>query len=164
MNWSDRKSKQTGARLLSIDHIPSQQHAGASQVQICKDCCTQCHTEIEAADQTCSLALSHCIDIGLASPGTVPKAPGAWQGRHYTSDFLIIIIIITVIIIMIIIAFKGAIQDFFTISSQRRELSPTRTLKWPRRNRVKSTCNTSSADHKEVSCYVPLGTKGQLSY
>ena len=32
---------------------------------------------------------------------------------------------------MIIIAFKGAIRDFFTISSQRRELSPTRTLKWP---------------------------------
>ena len=25
---------------------------------------------------------------------------------------------------------------FFTISSQRRELSPTRTLKWPGRNRV----------------------------
>ena len=52
---------------------------------------------------------------------------------------------------------------FFTISSQRRELSPTRTLKWPRRNRVQITCNTSSADHVQVSCYVP-GTKGQLSY
>ena len=36
---------------------------------------------------------------------------------------------------------------FFTISSQRRELSPTRTLKWPRRNRVQITCNTSSAYH-----------------
>ena len=47
---------------------------------------------------------------------------------------------------------------FFTISSQRRELSPTRTLKWP------GTCNTSSAYHVQVSCYVPLGTKGQLSY
>ena len=52
---------------------------------------------------------------------------------------------------------------FFTISSQRRELSPTRTLKWPGRNRVQITCNTSSADHVQVSCYVPLGTKGQLS-
>ena len=31
-------------------------------------------------------------------------------------------------IIIIIIAFKGAIRDFFTISSLRRELSPTRTL------------------------------------
>ena len=36
---------------------------------------------------------------------------------------------------------------FFTISSQRRELSPTRTLKWPRRNCVQITCNTSSAYH-----------------
>ena len=48
---------------------------------------------------------------------------------------------------MIIIAFKGAIQFFFTISSLRREPSPTRTLKWPGRNRVQITCNTSSAYH-----------------
>ena len=53
---------------------------------------------------------------------------------------------------------------FFTISSQRRELSPTRTLKWPGRNRVQITCNTSSAYHVQVSYYVPLGTKEQLSY
>ena len=52
---------------------------------------------------------------------------------------------------------------FFTISSQCRKLSPTRTLKWPGRNRVQITCNTSSACHLQVSCYVPLGTKGQLS-
>ena len=36
---------------------------------------------------------------------------------------------------------------FFAISSLRRELSPTCTLKWPRRNRVQITCNTSSAYH-----------------
>ena len=53
---------------------------------------------------------------------------------------------------------------FFTVSSQRRELSPTCTLKWPRRNRVQITCSTSSAYHVQVSCCVPLGTKGQLSY
>ena len=53
---------------------------------------------------------------------------------------------------------------FCTISSQRRELSPTRTLKWPGRNRVQIMCNTSSAYHVQVSCYVPYGTKGQLSY
>ena len=53
---------------------------------------------------------------------------------------------------------------FFTISSQRHELSPTRTLKWPGRNRVQIKCNTSSAFHVQVSCYVPLGTKGQVSY
>ena len=38
-----------------------------------------------------------------------------------------------------------------------------RMLKWPGRNRVQITCNTSSAYHVQVSCYVPLGTKGQLS-
>ena len=32
----------------------------------------------------------------------------------------------------------------FTISSLRRELSPTCTLKWPRHTRVKIMCNTSS--------------------
>ena len=36
---------------------------------------------------------------------------------------------------------------FFTISLLRREPSPTRTLKWPGRNRVQITCNTSSAYH-----------------
>ena len=36
---------------------------------------------------------------------------------------------------------------FFTISSLCRELSPTRTLKWPRRNQVQIMCNTSSAYH-----------------
>ena len=36
---------------------------------------------------------------------------------------------------------------FFTISSLRREPSPTRTVKWPGRNRVKTTRNTSSAYH-----------------
>ena len=53
---------------------------------------------------------------------------------------------------------------FFTISSQHREPSPTRTLKWPGRNRVQTRCNTSSAYHVQVSRYVPLGMKGQLSY
>ena len=36
---------------------------------------------------------------------------------------------------------------FFTTSSQIREPSPTRTLKWPGRNRVQNTCNSSSAYH-----------------
>ena len=36
---------------------------------------------------------------------------------------------------------------FFTISSVHREPSPTRTLKWPGRNHVQTTCNTSSAYH-----------------
>ena len=35
----------------------------------------------------------------------------------------------------------------FTISLKRRELSPTHMLKWPGRNRVQITCNTSSTYH-----------------
>ena len=53
---------------------------------------------------------------------------------------------------------------FFTISSQRRELSPIHTLKAPGCNRVEIMCNTLSTYHVQVSGYVPLGTKGQLSY
>ena len=48
---------------------------------------------------------------------------------------------------IIIIAFKGAIRDFFTISSLRRELSPTRKLKWPGSNRVEIMYNISSTYH-----------------
>ena len=44
---------------------------------------------------------------------------------------------------LITIALKGVIWDFFTVSSLRRELS----LKWPERNRVQITCNTSGACH-----------------
>ena len=54
---------------------------------------------------------------------------------------------IMIIMIMIIIAFRGAIRDFFNISSLRHELSPTRSLKWPGRNRGQITCDTSSAYH-----------------
>ena len=50
-------------------------------------------------------------------------------------------------IIIKTIAFKGAIRDFFTISSLRREQSPARTLKWPGRNHVQITCTTSNANH-----------------
>ena len=55
------------------------------------------------------------------------------------------------------IALKGANRDFFvfTISSLRRELSPTRTPKCPGCNRVQTTCNTSSAYHvQHVMCHV----------
>ena len=47
----------------------------------------------------------------------------------------------------IIIPFKGAMRDFFTISSLWRELSPTRMLKLPGRNCTQVTCNTLSAYH-----------------
>ena len=51
---------------------------------------------------------------------------------------------------------------FLTISSLPREPSPPRTLKWPERNRVQITGNTSSAYH--VQHVVLRGIKGQLSY
>ena len=43
---------------------------------------------------------------------------------------------------------------FFTVSSQRRELSPTRTLKWPERNHVQITCNTLSKWNYHVTCHL----------
>ena len=90
----------------------------------------------------------------------IPERNRELVARTNLLGMMMMIIIIT----RIIIGFKSAIRDFFTISSQRRELSPTRTLKWPGRNHVQITCNTSSAYHVQVSCYVPLGTKGQLRY
>ena len=48
------------------------------------------------------------------------------------------------LLILLIMTLKGANREFFlTLSSLRRELSPTRTLKWPRRNREQITCNKS---------------------
>ena len=58
----------------------------------------------------------------------------------------IIIMMIMMIVIIIIIAFKGTIARFFTISL-RREPSPTRTFKWPGRNRGQIMCNRSNAYH-----------------
>ena len=65
----------------------------------------------------------------------------------------IIIIITTTTTTIIIIALKGANQDFFNPLTAQR--TPTRTLKWPRHNRVQITCNTSSAYHvQHVVCHV----------
>ena len=50
---------------------------------------------------------------------------------------------------------EGRKSRFFAISSMRRELSPTCTLKWPGRNRVQITCNISSAYRMQhVKCRV----------
>ena len=51
------------------------------------------------------------------------------------------------IIIIIINNNNDNNSRFFTVSSLRREPSPTRTLKWPGRNRMQITCNTLSAYH-----------------
>ena len=42
---------------------------------------------------------------------------------------------------------------FFTVSSLRHELPPTRTLKWPGFSRVQITCNTSGTHHMHM-CHV----------
>ena len=64
---------------------------------------------------------------------------------------VVVVIIIIIIVIIIIIINNDRIQRrnsrFFTISSLRRISSSTRTLKWPGRNCVQITCNTSSAHH-----------------
>ena len=58
-------------------------------------------------------------------------------------------------IIIIVIELKDAIWDFFAISSLRRKLSPTCTLKWFGHNRVQITCNTQSAHHAQhVVCHL----------
>ena len=78
---------------------------------------------------------------------------------------IIVIIIIMIMIIIIIMAFKGTIRDFFFLQSPHSTAnSPTCMFKWPGCIRVQITCKTSSAYDVQVSCYVPLGTKGQLNY
>ena len=62
------------------------------------------------------------------------------------------------LIIIVIIAFKGAIRDF--LQSPHSAANCLQHV----RSTGQGTCNTSSAYHVQVSSYVPLGTKGQLSY
>ena len=53
----------------------------------------------------------------------------------------------------------------FTISSLRRELSPTRTLKWPGLSRVQITCNSSSAYHVQPAvCYLIRGDSSAVKF
>ena len=67
-------------------------------------------------------------------------------------------------IIIIIIAFKGTIRHFLQSPHSAANCLQHERSSGPGRNRVQITCNTSSAYHVQVSCYGPLGTKGQLSY
>ena len=58
-------------------------------------------------------------------------------------------------IIIIIIAFKVAVRDFLHSPRCAANCLPTRTLKWPRHNRVKITCNTSNVYHvQRVVCHL----------
>ena len=55
--------------------------------------------------------------------------------------------VIVVVVVVVVITLKGAIREFFTLSS-------TRTLLWPGRNRVQISCSTYSAYRvQHVVCY-----------
>ena len=74
------------------------------------------------------------------------------------------VLIIIIIIIIIIIAFKGAIRDF--LQSPR---SAANRLQHARSSGPGAIVCKSHAAHRalimcNMLCYVPLGTKGQLSY
>ena len=73
--------------LLLAACLASQQHASVSQVRICSDKCTCCHTEQEAADQTFYPTQSQYIDTGPTSPSADPVMLGAWQGSHLSTNF-----------------------------------------------------------------------------
>ena len=96
-----------------------------------------------------------------------------YRVRYGSSSRIIIMIIIIIIIIlmvmmmmmmMMMIAFKGAIRDFSQSPHSAANCLQHVRSSGPGRHRVQVTCNTSSAFHLQVSCYVPLGTKGQLNY
>ena len=73
---------------LFVGCLTSQQQASVSQGRICSDNCTCCHTEIEVADQTFYLTQSQYTDTGPTSPSADPISPGAWQGNHWSANFL----------------------------------------------------------------------------
>ena len=67
--------------------LTSQQQASVSQVQICSDNFTCCHTDTEVADQTFHLTQSQYTDTEPTSPSADPITPGAWQGSHWSANF-----------------------------------------------------------------------------
>ena len=74
--------------LLFVGCLTSQQQASASQGRICSDNFTCCHTEIEVADQTFYFTQSQYTDTGPTSPSADPITPFAWQGSHWSVNFL----------------------------------------------------------------------------
>ena len=67
--------------------------------------------------------------------------------------------LIITIIIIIVIPFKGAIRDFYNLLTALRTVSNT----YAQVARVRAT-NRALITCKCHVTYVPLGTKGQLSY
>ena len=74
---------------LFVGCLTSQQHASVSQAWICPDNFTCCHTEIEVAVQTFYVTQSQYTDTRPTSPSADPITPGAWQGSHWSANFLV---------------------------------------------------------------------------
>ena len=74
-----RNSFRHWSRQRLVGRVTSPQRVGVSQGQICSDKCTCCHTETDAADQTCSLTRSQQTYTRPTSPSTDPFTQGAWQ-------------------------------------------------------------------------------------
>ena len=73
---------------MLVGCLTSQQQASVSQGRICSDHFTCCHTDIQVADQTFYLTQSQYTDTGPTSPSADPITPGAWQGSHWSANFL----------------------------------------------------------------------------
>ena len=73
---------------MLVGCLTSQQHASVSHGRICLDNFTCCHTEIQVADPTFYLTQAQYTDTGPTSPSADPITPGAWQGSHWSADFL----------------------------------------------------------------------------
>ena len=74
--------------FLFLGYLTFQQHAVACQGRICSDKFTCCHTPIQVADQIFCLTQSQYTDTGPTSPRADPITPGAWQGSHWSANFL----------------------------------------------------------------------------
>ena len=82
------RAAEPSSKLLLVGCLTSQQHASISQGRICSDNFTCCHTETEVADPTFHLTQSRYTDTGPTSPSADPITPGAWQGSHWSANFL----------------------------------------------------------------------------
>ena len=71
-----------------LDCLTSQKQASVSQGRICSDNFTCGHTEIQVAHQTFYLIQSQYADTGPTSPSADPMTTGAWQGSHWSVNFL----------------------------------------------------------------------------
>ena len=82
-NASTPYSKGCTAGAGWLLHVPATRKSisGSDQLN-----CTCCHTEIDAAHQTCYLILSSQTDTGTTSPNADPVMPGTWQGSHQSTS------------------------------------------------------------------------------